>query len=517
MSSPAAQAADAGIAGIRDCLARNRAEEAATLCRAALEDAGNVGDAHRPDLLGLLGYALSQAGDREGAIEAFREATTRSPANPEHHANLGAALVSADRTEEAATALEVALRLFPHHANALYNLGLVRQRQWRLEEAVQMYRRAMGAGRQDSDCAVNLGIALKDLGAVDLAVQVYRDALAGEPDNANARYNLGIALLLNGEFAEGWRSYESRWRQTHFRFARRDLAGPVWDGRPMEGRTLLLQGEQGMGDVVQFARYAAVAKQGGARVILRCRPRLLDLMAGLDGADMVVSERLPAPAYDAWAHLMSLPHILGTTPATVPAATPYLHPDQARVAFWRRQLHSLKGVRIGIGWQGDPGYAADSRRSIPLPVFAALARIPGVVLVSLQKGPGRKQMLQIPPDMNLIDLGPRLDEGTGAFVDTAAVMRSLNLIVTSDTALAHVAGATGRPVWLGLPHIPDWRWMLGREDSPWYPTMRLFRQPAAEDWEAVFARMAERLRAEIVAGNIRRNEDHNHNKPGDAR
>ncbi len=482
----------ADLAAISACLARGAADEALARCEAALD----AGTGRRPDLLNLLGYALAALNRRDDAVAAFTEAASLSPNDPEAHANLGAALLDAGSTKQAAAALERALALFPHHPNALYNLGLARQQDWRLDEAIALYRRSLAAGQRDPECAVNLGIALKDSGDTAAAVETYKQVLAADPGNAGARYNLALALLLDGDFANGWAAYEARWHTPHFRHARRDLDGPVWDGRPLPGKTLLLQGEQGLGDVLQFSRYAAVAKASGAQVVLRCRPRLVELLSNADGIDAIVSEREDPPAFDAWAHLMSLPHILGTTPETVPAQVPYVHPDPARVEKWRKALAPLPGLKLGIGWQGDPGYAGDARRSIPLAAFTPLARLPDVSLISLQKGPGRQQFTGLPADVSLTDLGPQLDEDGGAFTDTAAVLQSLDLVITSDTALAHVAGATGRPVWLALPHMPDWRWMRGRDDSPWYPTMRLFRQPTPGDWDGVFAAIATALARE---------------------
>ena len=243
--------------------------------------------------------------------------------------------------------------------------------------------------------------------------------------------------------------------------------------------------------------------------VLRCRPRLIELLSNSDGVDAIASEREAPPHFDAWAHLMSLPHIFGTTPKTIPAQVPYVYPDPARVEKWRNALTPLPGLKLGIGWQGDPGYVADAQRSIPLAAFAPLARLPDVSLVSLQKGPGRQQFTDLPADFSLTDLGPQLDEDGGAFTDTAAVLQSLDLVITSDTALAHLAGATGQPVWLALPHMPDWRWMRGRDSSPWYPTMRLFRQPAPGDWEGVFAAITSALaregRANHFVGPVRPN------------
>jgi hypothetical protein len=275
----------------------------------------------------------------------------------------------------------------------------------------------------------------------------------------------------------------------------RNFPQPQWDGSPLEGRTILIHAEQGLGDTIQFIRYAPLVKRRGGTVIVECQPVLSQLLAGCPGIDRLIAQGSPLPAFDVHVPLLSLPRIFGTTLADVPAEVPYLFADAALIERWRDELAGVPGVKIGIAWQGNTRFPADCMRSIPLTHFAPLAQVDGVRLFSLQKGPGREQLAATAAYLPVIDLADRLDEKAGGFMDTAAVVKNLDLIITSDTAIAHLAGALGVPVWVGLALGADWRYLLGREDSPWYPTMRLFRQTRLGDWDGVFERIASELRA----------------------
>jgi hypothetical protein len=324
-------------------------------------------------------------------------------------------------------------------------------------------------------------------------VVCYQRALSLKPDYAAAHNNLGIAWLLMGNFQQGWPEYEWRWKCTELKLP--SYRQPLWDGSPLKGRTILLLSEQGLGDTLQFIRFAPLLTRSGGRVIVTCRRALARLLASCPGIASVVAEGDRLPEFDVYAPLMSLPRLLGTTLATVPAEVPYLTADPALVEFWQRELSAIDGFRIGIVWQGSPGYRRDRFRSIPLLQLAPLARLEGVQLVSLQKGPGIDQLHEVSRNFPVTDLGGRLDETSGAFMDTAAVMMNLHLVIAADVAIAHLAGALGVRVWLALPAPPDWRWLLERADCPWYPTMRLFRQAQPGDWASVFERMAAEVRA----------------------
>jgi hypothetical protein len=302
------------------------------------------------------------------------------------------------------------------------------------------------------------------------------------PTAAAPRYNLALLLLLTGRFAEGWDAWEARFAAGAV--PRRSFAQPVWDGTPLGERTLLIYSEQGLGDTIQFCRYVPWLQ---GRVVFEVQPRMKSLLQTLPGNAKLVTAGEDLPAFDLVCPLMSLPRLAGTPAGTVP----YLSAEPERVERWRQRLGG-NGLKVGIAWQGNPNRHEDKGRSISLRQFLPLMEVPGIRLISLQKNDGLDQPSAV-PELRLESLGQDFDAGPGAFVDTAAVMESLDLVITSDTAVAHLAGALGRPVWVALRAVPDWRWMLERSDSPWYPTMRLFRQATRDDWKPVFADMAREL------------------------
>jgi tetratricopeptide (TPR) repeat protein len=448
-----------------------------------------------------LGLALQRCGRPEEAAASWRQALQLRPDHAEAHYNLGSVLLEQGRPEEAEGCFRRALQLRPDYGEAHNNLGLALQQQGRPGEAVAAFRHTLQLRPDDAEVHANVGSALLEQGRPAAAVAAFRDALRLKPDFADAHVNLAMTWLLMGDFAHGWPEYEWRWRSTKGAPLQRHFPQPLWDGAPLAGRTILLHAEQGLGDVLHFIRYAPLVKERGGRVTVECAGSLARLLAGCPGIDRLVARGTDLPAFDVHAPLLSLPGILGTTPATVPANVPYLFADDQLVEQWRREVGGAGGFKVGIGWQGNPkpDRAGAGRRAIPLAQFRALAGLPGVRLFSLQKGPGAEQLHQGPDHLPVTDLGPRLDETAGAFMDTAAVMRNLDLVVSSDTALAHLAGALGVPVWVALPFAPHWCWQLGRADSPWYPTMRLFRQAEPCDWSGVFARMAEELGKEVFA------------------
>jgi ADP-heptose:LPS heptosyltransferase len=294
--------------------------------------------------------------------------------------------------------------------------------------------------------------------------------------------------LQLGAFEEGWAEYEWRWRRPGH--GPRRLPQPAWDGSDLAGKRLLIYCEQGLGDVLQFIRYAAVVQRAGASVVLECPGALVSLLRRCPGIDELVAETRPLPNFDVHAALLSLPHLLGTTLATVPAEVPYLAANPERVERWREELAGVDGFRIGIAWQGNPRHPRDRHRSFPLSQFEGLARQEGVRLISLQKGAGAEQAAALQGRFPVVDLPSEPDMAEAAFEDTAAIMQHLDLVISADTAIAHLAGALGVPVWVVLSAITDWRWLRGRDDSPWYPSMRLFRQKTLGDWEGVFERIA---------------------------
>jgi hypothetical protein len=304
--------------------------------------------------------------------------------------------------------------------------------------------------------------------------------------------NRAVIWLLHGDYERGWPEYEWRWRGKPF--VPRGFKQPEWDGSPLSGRTILVHAEQGFGDTLHFIRYVENLAQRGGQVLFECPKALHPLLAKVQGIDQLVVSGGPFPAFDVHVPLLSLPLRLGMLDPKDWPWHPYLEADPALIEKWRAELGSRGGFQVGITWQGNPQHPKDRQRSIPLMRFAPLAKIPGVRLISLQKGFGSEQLETLDFAGDIEPLAQRLDVAGGAFMDTAAVLKTIDLLVTPDTALAHLAGALGAPVWLALSAIPDWRWQLEGEETPWYPTMRLFRQQREGDWDEVFQRVAAELR-----------------------
>jgi hypothetical protein len=342
----------------------------------------------------------------------------------------------------------------------------------------------------------NRAISLSNLGRIDEATACYARSLALQPDNPYTHLNRALAWLRAGRFELGWPEYEWRWRRRETPPPK--FVQPPWNGATVSGRTVLLYAEQGSGDTFQFIRYAPMVRDRGGRVLFQCPDGLVNLLSRCPGIDRLVPRSAPLPDFDVHAALMTLPSLFHTELATTPAAVPYLFADEELVGDWRRRLAAVPGFRIGVVWQGNPKFGNDRARSYPLTALAPLARLNGVSLVSLQVENGLDQLNDV--DFPVLDLGNALVRAPGMFMDAAAVIHNLDLVVTCDSALAHLAGGLGVPVWLGLPHASDWRWLVGRHDSPWYPTMRLFRQPVTGDWATVFERMAGELSEQLGAG-----------------
>jgi len=397
--------------------------------------------------------------------------------------------------EEALGHYDRALLLEPDDVQLLSNRGVALGELNRHQEALESLTVALSIQRDYAPALSNLGNSLLALGRYAESRAAYDAALAIGPDFAECRFNRARLLLLLGEFAEGWREYE--WRRKVHSAAPPGLAAE-WHGEDPRGKRLLLYSEQGLGDAIQFVRFARAAAERGAEVVLHAQPTLAALLRSLDGIAGVIAEGSPAPSVHLQLPLMSVPFVLGLGKIEIPAAVPYLKADPARVAAWASRLPEA-GFRIGIAWQGNPRRRIDEGRLIPLRAFAPLARIPGVRLISLQKHRGVEQLAELSAEMSVETLGDGFDAGPDGFLDTAAVMMHLDLIVTSDSAIAHLAGALARPVWIVLQQVPDWRWMLETSETPWYPTARLFRQNRNSDWDEVFARLSGELVAMVAA------------------
>ena len=439
-----------------------------------------------------LGNVLQQQGQLDQAAARYQQALTLRPNYADAHFNLGNTLRQQGQLERAAACFQQALALRPDHVEAHNNLGNVLQQQGKLDEATARFLHALALRPDYADAHYNLGFILREQGRLDEAAARFQHALALRPDLADAEWGLATCYLLTGDYQRGWPAFEARLR----------MPGHVvphstgrWTGQPLDGRSVLLVAEQGLGDTILFVRYARLLKARGARVLLAAHAPLGRLLAANPAVDefFALGSADQLPRADFYLPLLSAPAALGTDAASIPSEVPYIWADPELTDRWRQQLARIEGFKIGIAWQGSRKYPWDALRSVPLAHFAPLARLPGVRLVSLQQGFGSEQVATV--DFPVLDFSGRLDAVAGAFMDTAAVIRGLDLVVTVDSAIAHLAGALGVPVWTALHFSPYWIWQLDRDDSAWYPTMRLFRQTAFGQWPDVFDRIATAVQA----------------------
>ncbi len=516
-------------------------------------------DDRQPIFQNSLGEVNRARGQFDAAMDCYRRAIALAPQFAAAHNNLGMVLQRSGALPEARQAFQEAIRLKPEYAHAHYNLGIVRQEERRYSEAIACYREALrlqpaatgaiGAlavslqligelddsvaeyrryldrAPQDTSARLNLATALQmsrrfseaeaeyhrlgtspspsvevyvqmgncaqALGKLTDAAQRFRKAIALDPERDEPHFRLGAALLAAGDFRNGWPEYEWRLRRVA-----RDYSVPVWDGRALNGQRIILYSErgQGLGDTLQFVRYVPLVERRGGDVILAVQPQLFPLLKASAFGQLVAADQTELPNCEYQAATMSLPRIFCTALDSIPAEVPYLAADSELVGVWRHRLQPYPGFRIGIHWHGSEIAVRDGR-VIPLQEFEALARVPGVTLVSLQKSEGHDQITAVAASFDVVEFGDELDEHHGVLMDSAAIMKNLDLVVTNDTVIAHLAGALGVPVWVALLYSAEWRWLTERDDSPWYPGMRLFRQPRVDDWRRTLSQMAEELRA----------------------
>jgi len=480
-----------------------------------------------PLLHANLGNVLESLGRPDDAAASHRHSIELDPAFAEGHKHLGTLLFEQGRLDAAEASLRQALELRPDYHDARNNLASVLFCQNRMEEAADCYRVLLAADPDDAQTHLNLGAALLALERLDDAVAACRQAVALrpdwtlaltrlgtahmrladpaaaiacfrgvtrlEPDNPEAHVDLGLALLRAGDMAAGWQEFEWRWRTRPFLETGRPYPRPQWRGEAAAGQTLLIHTEQGFGDMLQFCRYAPLAHDRGLRVIVEAPAPLLRLLRSLRGVATLMTGGDPLPPFDLHCPMLSLPLAFGTTLADVPAEVPYLSasPEEAAAFAARLAGHGADGLRVGIAWAGNPEPEFDDRRSIAPDLLAPLWTIPGLVFVCLQEAGFSR-----PAGLPLIDLM----DGITDFAATAALIANLHLVVSADTAVVHLAGALGKPVWLLNRFDNCWRWMTGRDDSPWYPALRSFRQPRPGDWTSVMADVASALRALAAKG-----------------
>ena len=455
-----------------------------------------------------LGMVLYDQRRLVAAEQEFHRAVTLKEDYPKAWVNLGNARLAQHRPADALAAFDRAATLAPHLSQVHANRGsaflrLEQEEQAAdggradlgdlLEQAEASFRRALELDPDRIDTLINLGVVLSTRHRLEESLAVYRKALALTPDLPELHHNYAMVLIQSRRFREGWREYEWRWKTRRTSANRPMSHRPRWQGEPLEGRTVLFCSEQGFGDTIQFVRYAPLIAERGGRVILRVQRPLIRLLAGLDGISGIVGRGDPEPPHDCHLPMMSAPMVFATEWETVPAAIPYLAADPARAEAWRERLSALAPLRVGLVWSGEPRLTdhematTNRRRSIAPERFAPLAAVPGVALVGLQFGTAAQAAGQAP--------FPIFDAmaGVSDFADTAAIVAALDLVVSVDTSVAHLAGAMGKPVWILSRYDGCWRWPPDREDSPWYPTARIFHQESPGDWTGVIARIRDAL------------------------
>lgn len=447
--------------------------------------------------------ALHRAGRLREAEPLYRAVLEQLPGQQLATHRLGMLLLQSNRPDEAEPYLRASVSGSDAPPEAAAHLGLALHQLGQYEQALHWFERAdaASAGARLPFWRAN---TLVELGRFDAADADFGRALMLDPGFADARRNRGIARLLRGDYARGLEDYEYRRPVDPAR--RREFAGalPDWSGEPLQGRAILVTDATGLGDELQFCRYLPLLADAGATVGFRGNPRLYRLLSSLDPRIVLVAPDAPIePAYQLHCKLLSLPLLMHTRLDSIPAITPYLRAEPELAAHWAGRLGAAgfhtAGFRVGVCWKGNPRRSIDAGRSFPLALMQGIAAIPGIRLLSLQMGVGSEELAMLPPGMRVESLGDDFDSGSDAFVDTAAVMQHLDLVISCCTSVPHLAGALRRPTWVALKSVPEWRWGLGRDDNPWYPEMRLFRQPARGDWQSVFSAM-ERALQPLVAG-----------------
>ncbi len=445
-----------------------------------------------------MGNALRDKGEMAEAMASFREALRLRDGDAEIHYNIANLYKETGRAEAAAASYREALRIDPLFLDACYNLGNVLRESGRYDEAIGTYRRALGIDPDYFEAYNNMGVAFKEKGDTANSIGCYQKALEINPTIPEAQWNLSLVYLLAGEFSEGWKRYEWRWEKADYRLYLRHFSQPLWDGSDIAGKTILLHAEQGYGDAIQFVRYVPLVAKTGAKVIVEVPGGLVTLCETVDGAARVIRRGDDLPVFDCHCPLLTLPMVFQTQLSSIPDRIPYLAADKVGEATWHERLVADGGgFRVGLVWSGNPEHKNDRNRSIPMEKLVPLLDTDRVLFYSLQKGKAAEVLNGGTYGRRIIDYTEDLND----FADTAALLANLDLVISVDTAVAHLAGAMGRSVWLMLPHAPDWRWLLKRDDSPWYPTMRLFRQPAPGDWEKVIDEMIAGLRRCVAEGN----------------
>lgn len=449
----------------------------------------------QPDALHLLGLISKAKGELEVAEKLIRRSIVARPEFASPYFNLGNVLNERGQRTEAIECYRSAISRQPNYPEAFYALGNALRDGDDYSGAIAAFGSALTLKPDYFEARHNRANILRETGRAAESVAELRSVLAHAPDLPEANYNLALSLFTLGRYVEGGPFYEWRWRTKGFTSPRRNFTRPVWDGSALPSKTLLIYAEQGLGDTLQFIRYARLVRPKVGQLVVEVPPVLHRLIShSLGDLAYVVKQGQPLPPFDRHAALLSLPWLCGTDAANVPMQIPYLTAELERMAQWKQTLATKPGLKVGINWQGNPTAKIDRGRSIPLKLLAPLADVPGIRLISLQKNAGAEQLADLPEGMQVETLGESFDAGGDAFVDASAVLMNLDVFVTTDTALAHLSGALGRPTLLLLKKVPDWRWGLDGPLTHWYSTVKLIRQSVAGEWAPPIDALVKMLR-----------------------
>ncbi|MBF0622434.1 MAG: glycosyltransferase family protein [Magnetococcales bacterium] len=452
-------------------------------------------DPNHAEALHMIGMIAKDFGQSEKALELVSQAVMINPNNGYFHHSLGLILLGQNRLDAAAERFKASLELKPDLASAITNLGSIAFRKNDYRTAVRYYQQSLQADPNQPTIHYNLGIIFQEFGQHDSALKFFQQAIDRNPNYIDAFMGRAFSQLMTQDFANGWQTYEWRWKLPHM--VPRNYKQPKWDGIARPGETLFIFAEQGFGDAIQFGRYLPQLRKMGHKVIFECQKPLVKLFESSDMADEIVigDHKNPCnPQFDRYAPLLSLPGLLNTRADTIPADTPYFSPDPSRIAFWKTELARYPGLKVGINWSGDPTAPANHGRACNLADLHPLLTQPGVSFFSLQKGMPTESIKDLPAELTLHDLDAQLTD----FTETAAVLSNLDLLISTDTAVVHLAGALHRPVWTILHTSSEWRWQRERTDSPWYPSMTLFRQKLPWNWKDPVNAIAKHLSQRVT-------------------
>lgn len=438
------------------------------------------------------GWSLHQNGKLLEAEKIYRSVLKNNPDDADAWCYLGIVHYDKGLYKEAIAAYKTSLKISPNSPGVLNNLGNSYKHLRAFKKAILNYDRALSLKPDYANAVMNKGTAYLQEGFVSEAEECFRNAVNLDQNSADALANLGIVQLLQGQFEEGWVSY--RWRTKRGNAAFPSFDGEVWDGASLDGKTILLSSEQGLGDTIHFIRYAKILKKTyDCKIIVAVQPALLPLLTSYEFVDRLIGNDVDPPTYDTWSFLLDIPGILGHDHTSIPSDIKYLKSNEQLCLKWKKRLGGCSGYKVGIVWSGNPKNPMDNFRSIPIEAMTPFRKLKGVDFINLQITHDLDRLTSLKSCFGLIDFSGEVDVEHGAFMDTAAILENIDLLISCDTAIVHLAGAMGIPTWVVLSYRPDWRWMLNREDSPWYPSLRLFRQPKMDDWGSVFEDMASEL------------------------